>query len=318
MATKSEKKVKFADIEEDPVDAGNLDEQSERCFNKKFKHTLDSDEEDDEVQAEQSNVLDPEYLEGEEEGRVKIVESVKITPFNMREELEEGHFDKEGSYVFHRNKDEVKDFWLENIDLFGIKELPKKDKDDNAEDEEEPEVDVKKCYEEIAGLLKPGESVQKAIQRLGKSTKLTHKGKNVQGGAEIDMSVIEEAKTNLSKLISLADSILHTGVMDIYEKTYEEINFHLKNSIGDNKSLDMFGDDFEAKKDDKKSLNDEVMWEFKWDNEENSKVYGPHSSSEMLDWVNSGYFEAGVWVREIGKADAQFYNSKRIDFELYM
>lgn len=42
-------------------------------------------------------------------------DDVKITPFNMREELEEGHFDKEGHY--HWNKEsEIKDNWLDNID----------------------------------------------------------------------------------------------------------------------------------------------------------------------------------------------------------
>lgn len=42
----------------------------------------------------------------------------------MREELEEGHFDKDG--LFHWNKtDEIKDNWLDNIDWIKVcKDLP--------------------------------------------------------------------------------------------------------------------------------------------------------------------------------------------------
>ena len=37
---------------------------------------------------------------GQEEGDVGYDEGITITPFNMREELEEGHFDKDGTYIF--------------------------------------------------------------------------------------------------------------------------------------------------------------------------------------------------------------------------
>lgn len=40
---------------------------------------------------------------------------IRITPFNMQEELEEGHFDKEGMYHWKKDKD-IQDNWLENID----------------------------------------------------------------------------------------------------------------------------------------------------------------------------------------------------------
>ena len=39
----------------------------------------------------------------------------------------------------------------------------------------------------------------------------------------------------------------------------------------------------------------------------------------MMKWTDEGCFGDGVWVRKVGKDDegGQFYNSKRIDFELY-
>ena len=35
---------------------------------------------------------------------MEVEEGVKFTPFNMKEELEEGHFDSEGTYIFSKDK----------------------------------------------------------------------------------------------------------------------------------------------------------------------------------------------------------------------
>lgn len=35
------------------------------------------------------------------------------------------------------------------------------------------------------------------------------------------------------------------------------------------------------------------------------------------DWVDDGYFNDGVYCRRKDQEGAQFYNSKRLDFELY-
>lgn len=51
--------------------------------------------------------MHPDDIEGEEAGteRVDAEEEIKFTPFNMKEELEEGHFDENGHYNFDK-KDE--------------------------------------------------------------------------------------------------------------------------------------------------------------------------------------------------------------------
>lgn len=58
---------------------------------------------------------------GQEEGVVGQDGEIRITPFNMQEELEEGHFDKEGMYHWKKEKD-VQDNWLENIDWCKVNE----------------------------------------------------------------------------------------------------------------------------------------------------------------------------------------------------
>ena len=41
-------------------------------------------------------------ISGQEDDTIDYDEGIKITPFNMKDELEEGHFDKEGTYIFKK------------------------------------------------------------------------------------------------------------------------------------------------------------------------------------------------------------------------
>lgn len=59
--------------------------------------------------------MNEDDIEGEEEGIAKMEGEVKLTPFNMKEEMEEGHFDADGHFQWDKNND-VKDNWLDNLD----------------------------------------------------------------------------------------------------------------------------------------------------------------------------------------------------------
>lgn len=59
-------------------------------------------------------------LSGQEDGTVDFDGEIKITPFNMKEELEEGYFDKEGTYIFQKEEGVIKDQWLEDIDWIKV------------------------------------------------------------------------------------------------------------------------------------------------------------------------------------------------------
>lgn len=68
-----------------------------------------------------TNRLDENEIEGEEDGISRIDDDeVKFTPFNMKEELEEGHFDADGHYQWKKDK-EIKDNWLDNIDWVKVR-----------------------------------------------------------------------------------------------------------------------------------------------------------------------------------------------------
>lgn len=47
----------------------------------------------------------------------------KITPFNMKDEMEEGYFDGQGTYIWNkRDGSEVKDNWLDSVDWMKVRE----------------------------------------------------------------------------------------------------------------------------------------------------------------------------------------------------
>ncbi|XP_013781613.1 CD2 antigen cytoplasmic tail-binding protein 2 homolog [Limulus polyphemus] len=346
-------------FENDCIDAAN-----------NFKNSLDSDEEDDEEAAKKYNFLDPEELEGQEEATVDFEGDIRITPFNMKEELEEGHFDKEGTYIFHKDQKEIRDSWLDNIDWVKIKsreEITKGNMDDENNLDKEMEMSDKlNNYKEMLKLMKPGETVQRAIRRHGgggssikqsSASRRWLKDRRNQKTNSENNSEVDQQK--LLQLTELANEILQSGDMDIYEQTYEKLDFLLK--VEDEKkmaktakdrteiapetsddALDMFSDSFDSKicaeKDKEKKRTDPedgketiksdadsnvkeneggVTWEFRWENNEESPMYGPHSSLQMNEWVKAGYFDDGVWVRRAGEVEAPFYDSRRIDFELY-
>ena len=51
-----------------------------------------------------------------------LEDGVKITPFNLREEQEEGTFTKDGNFVWKKEK-EIVDSWLDNVDWVKVKEM---------------------------------------------------------------------------------------------------------------------------------------------------------------------------------------------------
>lgn len=66
-------------------------------------------------------------------------------------------------------------------------------------------------------------------------------------------------------------------------------------------------------------LDSVVKWEFKLtNNEDDTKFFGPFTSAQMLEKSEQGEFkDTGVWCRKVGDQSTSFYNSKRIDFDLY-
>ncbi len=321
-------------------------------------HSIDSDDEEDYVKRNEIEALDvDEEVDGVEESTIDRDGEIQITAFNLREDEEDGHFDKDGNFVWKKKGEEIRDSWLDGVDWGKVKErsaeeVKRREREDEAEDEAEAAYDETDCYRQMARLMKPRESVAKALQRLGggkkSSAQRLKEKKRIKEGKETEEE--KANRENLSKLTGLADAVLsRSGHMEIYQETYESIAYKIKQADGEKKTaaastskpaipegtddddaLDMFMEsskgDGEKEKEKEKSkdeaaaenkmdLSDDVQWEFRWENADSAEVHGPHGTSEMIKWQESGFFDNGVFVRKLGSKD--FYDVKRVDFDLY-
>ncbi|OQR76050.1 CD2 antigen cytoplasmic tail-binding protein 2-like [Tropilaelaps mercedesae] len=314
--------------------SGDEDEHSCPFEAKKAKiNSLDSDEEDEhEIEKEKYNVANAEtdrMFDGQEKATIAFDGETKITAFNMEEEMQEGHFDKEGTFIFRKEKDELRDGWLDNIDWVEVKEREEAETkafpdSPNSNSNDANDIDVKEIYSKMLEVIRPGENVLQCIKRLGggqPSNKTNRKEKK---------KLNSNQQMVLDKIVGLANDILATGDMDIYQKTYEQLKFALAPKK-DTACMDIFAEDDAPVEEvkasygpstsaERKDLSDvlkrQVMWEYKWDDADSSKVYGPYSSEDMLAWREQGYFGDGVYVRKVN--EEKFYSSKRIDFDLYI
>lgn len=147
--------------------------------------------------------------------------------------------------------------------------------------------------------------------------------------------IVDEGSKIVTRVTELANQILtKTGNMDIYQESYEKISTVLAKQKGQDDVLDMYADDFHQKEKTTLGKNTDavegtsadtqeaedsnvVKWEFKWSQNDDAEISGPHSTEQMHKWATEGHFKTGVWVRKHGE-DSQFYSSNRIDFELYL
>ena len=163
---------------------------------------------------------------------------------------------------------------MDNIDWVKIKERETgADEDQDSSDDDEPApVDEIANYKEMIKYMKPGESVSKTIRRLGggksaissSSASQRWKTKRQKTTDSRDTASAED-KANMLKMTELADLLLQGGNFEVYQDTYEKIQFKINmaeeksqagktvipEDVDDDDALDMFASDIdkrEAKK----------------------------------------------------------------------
>ncbi|CAL2036609.1 CBN-TEG-1 protein [Caenorhabditis brenneri] len=314
-------------MEEDVVKERPVDEDGQE--DKKKFHTLESDEEEE----EDHKRLDTRKVEGQEECNMDFDGSIKITAFNMKEDEEDGHFDETGNFVFDKKQKDIQDAWLDGIDWSLVKKKAGDQWEGDGEkksDDEEPEpvtmsdIRKKEIFEELVGILQPNESIAKALSGLKKKKGLSASEERKlrwaakKAGKEFQPT---DGQKETAKLSGLADELISAGYMDAYEWHREKINFLLQKMISTAADeVDMFSDEPAASSSSAPTAaiedeDDSVKWEYK--SNEESKVEGPFSTSEMMDRQSKGLLSAeGVARREGTKG--HFNPVARIDFELYL
>lgn len=230
----------------------------------KENNTLDSDEEDAEPK---QYFMERKDIEAQEDATIDVEDGIQFTPFNMRTEMEEGRFDADGTYIPNKS-DDIQDNWIDDVDWSKVKETEKlAEKRRNAEmkekvpDETVDEIDV---YRQMLALMKPGETVQSAIRRLGGGSKTDSKSTKKRPGQgkiwrqrqgivednsdeaetgevqpqkrrKIESETVETprppsdpTKEDMLKMIGYADTIVSNGNMTIYSDTYEGLSYRVK------------------------------------------------------------------------------------------
>ena len=137
----------------------------------------DGDDADDD---DSSGEDDEPEDEDDAERRKKAGMGYEISSFNMREEMEEGKFSADGMYVRNFDPHALHDRWMDGLGEREIKLARKRKRRQEkaqmekvrAEEEELEQLGGKDAVErEVLGMLKKGETVLEALQRLGTRNK---------------------------------------------------------------------------------------------------------------------------------------------------
>jgi CD2 antigen cytoplasmic tail-binding protein 2 len=125
--------------------------------------------------SESSESDEPED-EDDAERRKKAGMGYEVSSFNMREEMEEGKFSADGSYVRVFDPHAVHDRWLEDTDEKAMKKARRIHKQREKQEREKQEAEEKELEDmggkvaiemQLLTKLKKGETVLEALQRLG-------------------------------------------------------------------------------------------------------------------------------------------------------
>lgn len=278
--------------------------------------------EDDDGEDEGLSEVEPED-EDDAERRKKAGMGYEISSFNMREEMEEGKFDADGTFVRAHDPHGIHDRWMEGLDEKEIKKarrnkkLREREERKREEKEEKEKMSKGEAERELVSYLKKSETMLEALQRLGaaakkyKSSHPNHPTKYVifylcitssrskplrqknNSGMDVDQPSSSPIQDAINRITTLGSILMSHGNIDIYSWTYEQLLRSVR-AAGD------VGPDWIPQSHD-------AIYEYKWaaiddsvgaENQSNPQVYGPYKEEELLSWYDADYFgDAGEKIR---------------------
>ena len=175
----------------------------------------------------------------------------------------------------------MRDEWIDNINwvkihqVVGQKAGTKRDLESSDEETEVEAVDEVTVFRQIVLLMRPHETVGKALRRLGggkagltsgsASQRLKAKRAKLKGEAGpadlLKAAQQKQDKENVEKLTGLADKLFQHGNLEIYQDTFEKLHFLINKAeeqddalktvvpagMDDDDALDMFADNIDNK-----------------------------------------------------------------------
>ncbi|XP_039816693.1 CD2 antigen cytoplasmic tail-binding protein 2 homolog isoform X2 [Panicum virgatum] len=144
-----------------------------------------------------------------------VDDGIRIEPFNLEREREEGYFDKNGNFVEYARGNEIKDAWLDSVEVdptYAAK-VQKKGKEKVEEFEDLSSDDIGRIKRQIANVLEPGETIMQALKRL-KGTSTDKRGKMSEGTKRIFDELTEAAM----KLMENGDYNVYSDDRETFER----------------------------------------------------------------------------------------------------
>eukprot|EP00727_Mastigamoeba_balamuthi_P011233 m51a1_g6732 hypothetical protein (340) ;mRNA; f:195181-196307 len=268
----------------------------------------DDDEAEDEVQ--NGRIERAQGEEDEEDELPRYEGDVKLEPFNLRQEREEGFFDESGNYVEYKLPQHLRDAWLDEYDekhaedmekeagalearwRRSAKEQQERDVDDLREDVMLNTVASKRALIAAAlDLIDAGETSARALRRLA----------DKKSGD----------KERFQKLTKTLDSLLSCGYVEIYsqkrdglQRMLEELDGSVTGKLLED-AMSSIGKKRTTPEGAAVADNDEggepslkrrkgalgpgnVLWEYT--TEASPDPQGPFTTEQMVEWRKQGFF----------------------------
>ncbi|KAJ3370469.1 hypothetical protein GGF31_004058 [Allomyces arbusculus] len=229
-------------------------------------------------------------------------DAIKIVPFNMRDELEEGSFDEAGTYIKKRDENERYDAWLSGLNKTDIEKaaIAARAREQERQAHEHAvasrtripnrDSDLLKA---ALGLLRPRETVARALARLNKQierpSKRSTSSKKAAKPAAPESEVSRHAREDVDLLTEIAGQLVELGKADVYEASYEDMMADLR----DEGLVDRAWTPEHPTR-----RKEVVAFTYAWNGGDGTE-HGPFSGEEMAAWAAQGFFTNGIVVQKL-------------------
>ncbi|KAK7302522.1 hypothetical protein RJT34_13413 [Clitoria ternatea] len=139
-----------------------------------------------------------------------VDDGIQIEPFNLDKEREEGYFDADGNFVEYIRENEIKDAWLDNVEVdpkYAALSFVAANDEDEA-DQDLSSKDIATMKRRIANVLEPGETVLQALRRL-------------KGSSDRKAKMPAETKIVFDQLTEDAMKLMENGEYNVYNEKRE-------------------------------------------------------------------------------------------------
>ncbi|KAG8884453.1 hypothetical protein FRB97_004227 [Tulasnella sp. 331] len=265
--------------------------------------------------------------------RAKKGMGYNVSSFNMKDEMDEGKFDEDGTFIRSFDPHQVHDKWMEGMDEREIKKARRSQKKIKEREEERQRKDAdglaNKSKEELElqllDYVRPGESVLQALSRLGaekkKGEKLKPKKKLKSAKMALDPITMDvdagsadpaqhPENSAIERVTALASTLMAMGELHVYEETHRTLVHSVKEA--GLVSRDWVPPSAAPPPQPPPPPESLIKYQYRWSPEylatttggaKPDEVFGPYGKDELAAWKNASFFgPAGdrIQLRRLG------------------